>query len=117
MASIKIPEIKGNSIEDVNNKKFLLNLQTNFQMNSLSKKCNELEKTLTKLQSNLIPGSCVKTSLSTFLAPEFSSNKKNTNPVLVAEIAIPCAKGKERQIELFLNNKDIKEIFKSVSIS
>ena len=88
-------------------------------MNSLSKKRNQLEKTLTKLQSNIIPGSCVKTSLNTFQAPEFNTNKSvsNTNSILVAEIAIPCAKGSERQFDLFLNNKDIHEIFKTVSIA
>jgi hypothetical protein len=85
-------------------------------MSSLSKKCNELEKTLTKLQSRIMPGSCVKTSLNTFQTPEFNTNKTKT-PVLVAEIAIPCAKGNERQIDLFLNNKDIKEIFKTVTIA
>ena len=118
MASIKIPEIKGNAIEEVNNnKKLLLDLQTNAQMISLSKKCNELEKKLTQIQSDIMPGSCVKTSFNMFRTPEFNNEISITNPVLFAEIAIPCVKGKEKQIDLFLNNNDIREIFKTVSIA
>jgi hypothetical protein len=86
-------------------------------MNSLSKKCNELEKKLTKIQSDLIPGSCVKTPLNLFQTPEFTKVITTNLPILVAEIAIPCARGKEMNCDLFLNNKDISEIFKSVSIA
>jgi hypothetical protein len=85
-------------------------------MSNLKKKCNELEKKLTLLQSNFIPGSCVKTPLNAFQTPEFKK-VMTADPLLVAEIALPCARGKEKQFDLIVNKEEIREIFKSVSIA
>lgn len=114
MANIIIPEIK---LQEKSKFQFGIDLQTNYQMNSLNKKFNDLEKKITNLKSNVVPGSCVKTALNTFQAASIQANDTNRS-VLVAEIAIPCKNGKQKQVDVHVDNlNDIKEIFKAVSVA